>query len=53
MRRCGTVMGLFGLLMMIAVAEGFGSDMISIVWFALGELCAISFIWLGAKLTQK
>ena len=53
MKKCGTVMGVLGFLAVIALPNGFQAGTLSAAWFAIGEICAISFVWLGAKLTQK
>ena len=53
MRKCGIGMGVIGLLGILALPGGFQAGKINVIWFILGEVVALSFIWLGAKLTQK
>lgn len=53
MRKCGIGMGFIGILSMLALPGGFQAGKIGTVWFIIGEIVALSFIWLGAKLTQK
>ena len=52
MKTCGTILGVLGLVAVIALPGGYEADMIGAGWLVAGEAAAIALAWLGAKLTR-
>jgi len=52
MKTCGTILGVLGLVAVIALPGGYEADMITAGWLVAGEAAALALAWLGAKLTK-
>ena len=52
MKTCGTVLGVIGVLTILALPGGYQADMIGAGWLIAGETAALALTWLGAKLTR-
>jgi len=52
MKTTGTIMGVLGILAVLALPGGYQAGQIGAGWLVAGEAAALALAWLGAKLTK-
>lgn len=52
MKTTGTIMGIIGLLAILALPGGYQAGQIGAGWLVAGEAAAMALTWLGARLTR-
>ena len=52
MKTTGTIMGVLGILAVLALPGGYQAGQIGAGWLVAGEAAALALTWLGARLTR-